>query len=116
MLYIFETELISSKPVVRALPSIYGIGKYYSSLICNKLGFANNYKILDLKKKQITTLIKEIESLDLLLASDLKKSKLLVVKRLIDINSYKGVRKKRKLPVRGQRTHTNAKTSRKIKI
>ena len=116
MLYVFEKELSANKSVPQALSSIYGIGSYYSSFICHKLGFASNFKIKNLSKKQITKLIKKIESLNLLLASDLKKLRLLVIKKLIDINSYRGIRKKRNLPVRGQRTHTNARTARKIKI
>jgi small subunit ribosomal protein S13 len=49
------------------------------------------------------------------IASDLKKSKLLNSKKLISIKSYKGLRRNQGLPVRGQRTHTNAKTAKKIK-
>ena len=116
MLYKFETELLNNKFVFFALLSIYGIGKYHSFFVCKKVGFAGNLKIKNLTKKQITKLVKTIESLNILLASDLKKFKFLAIKKLIDINSYKGLRKKQKLPVRGQRTHTNARTVRKVKI
>jgi small subunit ribosomal protein S13 len=115
MLYIFESELSNNKRISRALLSIYGIGGRSSKLICNKLGFASNFKIKFLTKKQVTKLIKRIERTNLLLGSELKKSKILINKKFIDINSYKGIRKKRNLPVRGQRTHSNAKTIRKIK-
>ena len=116
MLHIFETELVNNKSVFYALLSIYGIGKYRSFFICERLGFAKNLTIKNLNKKQITKLIKQINSLNFLLASDLKKSRLLVIKKLIDIQSYRGIRKKRNLPVRGQRTHTNAKTVRRVNI
>jgi small subunit ribosomal protein S13 len=56
-----------------------------------------------------------VESLNFELAGDLKKSKLLVIKKLTSIKSYRGLRRTQGLPVRGQRTHTNSKTSRKIR-
>ena len=78
------------------------------------MGFSRNFKVKNLSKEQINKLIKTIEHLNLKLASDLKKSKILNTKKLISIQSYKGLRKIRGLPIRGQRTHTNAKTSRKL--
>ena len=60
-------------------------------------------------------LLKSLELLDIELAGDLKKIKLLTIKKLVSIKSYRGLRKTQGLPVRGQRTHTNARTSRKIR-
>jgi len=114
MVYLFESELPENKPVFLSLMHIYGLGKFNSFLICKRLGFSINLKIKNLSKEQLHELIKIIELLDLKLASDLKKFNLFVVKRLVSIKSYRGLRKTRGLPVRGQRTHTNAKTSRKI--
>ena len=113
MIYLFEVELSETKPIFFVLSSIYGIGKKYSFIICKKLGFSKNLKIQDLSKEQITKLILKIESLDLKLGSDLKKFKSLTFKRLLNIKSYRGLRKNRGLPIRGQRTHTNARTARR---
>lgn len=113
MVYIFDTELFDNKLIYQALQQIYGINKKKSSFICKKLGFSSNLKVKNLSKDQITDLLKIIDVLNLILASDLKKLKFLSVKNLISIKSYRGFRRNQGLPLRGQRTHTNAKTSRK---
>lgn len=115
MLYIFESEIPESKSLMFSLLYIYGIGKFHSNLICKKLGVSINYKTKDLKSDQKRLLIKIIESLNISISSDLKKKIDLNNLRLTDIKSYRGLRKSYGLPVRGQRTHTNAKTARKIK-
>ena len=115
MAYIFESELPQNKSVLFALVFIFGIGKFQANLFCNKLGLAKNFKVKNLSKEQITKLIKSIELSNLIIGIDLKKLRLLKTKKLLSIKSYKGLRRKRGLPVRGQRTHTNARTSRKRK-
>nr|WDD39286.1 ribosomal protein S13 [Gomphonema parvulum] len=115
MVYIFESELLENKSILIALTQIFGIGNSNSSLICKNLGFAKNLKVKALSKEQLNLLIKTVENLDFSLASDLKKEKLLTFKKLISIKSYRGLRKYQGLPVRGQRTHTNAKTAKKRK-
>ena len=113
MVYLFESELSENKSVFLSLMHIYGLGKFNSLLICKRLGFSINLKVKTLSKEQTNKLIKTIKHLNIDLASDLKKLKILSAKKLISIKSYKGLRKIRGLPIRGQRTHTNAKTSRK---
>ncbi len=113
MIYLFVSELPEYISVYFALTYIYGIGKANSFLICRKLGFSANLKVKNLSKDQIIKLIKTIETLNIELASDLKKAETLITKTLVSIRSYRGLRKKQGLPVRGQRTHTNAKTARK---
>lgn len=113
MIYIFDTELIENKLVFNALKQIYGIGKKRSDFICKKLGVSKNLKVKNLSKDQVTELLKLIDSLNLTLASDLKKLKFLSIKNLILIKSYRGFRRNQGLPLRGQRTHTNSKTARK---
>jgi small subunit ribosomal protein S13 len=113
MIYLFESELPENKSVYFALRRIYGIGKANSSLICRKVGFSANLKIKKLSKDQTIKLIKTIENLNIELASELKKSESLIAKTLVSIRSYRGLRRKQGLPVRGQRTHTNAKSARK---
>lgn len=113
MIYLFESELPENMSVVFALKRIYGIGKKNSFLICKKLGFSINLKIKNLSKHQITYILNLINSLNLVVAADLKNLKNLIAKNLISIKSYRGLRKIQGLPVRGQRTHTNARTARK---
>lgn len=115
MVYLFESNIPENKSVFFALTYIYGINKANSFFICKALGFSKNLKIKELSKEQINKLIKLVDLLNINVASDLKKIKLLTSKKLINIKSYRGLRKNQGLPVRGQRTHTNAKTSRKIR-
>jgi small subunit ribosomal protein S13 len=113
MLFLFESNVPESKSVFFALTYIYGIGKTNSILICKKLGFSKNLKVKLLSKDQITQLIRVVELTNLDLSSNLKKIKLLTTKKLVSIKSYRGLRRLQGFPVRGQRTHSNAKTSRK---
>jgi small subunit ribosomal protein S13 len=114
-MYILETKLPDNKSIYFSLTGIYGIGLYTSTLICKKLGFSLNFKTKNLDKDQILHMIKIINSLNLPLNNELKKLKTLSLKKLINIKAYRGLRRLKGLPVRGQRTHTNAKSSRKIK-
>lgn len=113
MVYLFETELLKNKPILLSLTKIYGLNYWTSFKICKRVGFSQNFKTKNLSKEQINKMNKIIESLNLKLASDLKKLNVLSMKKLIFIKSYKGLRKVKGLPVRGQRTHTNAKTAQK---
>ena len=110
MIYIFETEISNFKTVSFSLQKIYGLGEYQTNVICKKLGFAKNLKINKLTNDQIFKLIKTIEGSNLIITEELKKYQMLALKTLIDIKCYKGLRRLQGLPVRGQRTHTNAKT------
>lgn len=115
MLYFLETQLPENKPVYFALTRVYGINKHTAFTICKKLGFSTNLKIKNLTQEQIVEMLQVIESLQLNLNNELKKLKSLTLKNLVSIKAYKGLRRVRGLPVRGQRTHTNAKSSRKYK-
>ena len=115
MLYLLETKLPENKSVHFALTNVYGIGQNTASIICKKLGFSVNLKIKDLTQEQIVEILQLIDLSNLTLNNELKKLKALTLKQLVSIKSYKGLRRVRGLPVRGQRTHTNAKSSRKNK-
>ena len=115
MVYLLETKLNDNKSIFSALISIYGIGKSNAFSICKKLGFSENLKVKNLSEDHIKKLLKLVENSNLLITSDLKKTKSLILKNLIFIKSYRGLRKIKGLPVRGQRTHTNGKTARRIK-
>lgn len=115
MVYILESKLPDNKSIFHALQYVYGIGKTRASLICKKLGFSENLKVKNLSENQIIQIIGVINSSDYVLAHDLKKLKLSFDKKLVAIKSYRGLRRVKGLPVRGQRTHTNARTARRIK-
>lgn len=114
MIYLLETKLPENKSVFFALTYVYGIGKTTSYLICKKLGFSINLKIKYMSQEQSINILKIINSSQLLLSNELKKFKSLSLKKLVSIKSYRGLRKIKGLPVRGQRTHTNAKSAGKI--
>ena len=111
MVYLFESKLSESKSVYFGLTSIYGIGKSRSFLICKKIGLSLNLKIKDLSSNQINQILKVVESSGYVVANDLRRSVLLSKQRLVSIKSYRGLRRKKGFPVRGQRTHTNARTA-----
>jgi small subunit ribosomal protein S13 len=113
MLYLLETKISDKNPVLFALTQIYGINKTSASIICKKLGFSLNLKINDLTQEQIQDMLVVIESLNLILNNELKTLRSQALKTLISIKTYRGLRRVRRLPVRGQRTHTNAKSAKK---
>ena len=115
MVYLLETEISSKKAVHVSLREIYGIGKPMSMLICKKAGFSKNLKTFNLSDKQILKLLQIVENSNVLVNAELKKHKELFFKHLIDVKSYRGLRRLRGLPVRGQRTHTNSKTVKRQK-
>nr|QYB23218.1 ribosomal protein S13 [Lithodesmioides sp. mgcode 4] len=115
MVYILDTELIKNKSIYFALKKILGIGKKDSITLSRKIGCSINFKIKYLSDDQIFGLLKFIEKSKILINDDLKKSQLFILKKLILIKSYRGLRRLKGLPVRGQRTHTNAKTAKRYK-
>ena len=114
MVYILEVEILENKSIYFSLIRIFSIGQFQSFLICKKLDLAYNCKLINLTADQIENLIKFIENSNLLITNNLKKSKIKIAKKLILIKAYRGIRKLRGLPIRGQRTHTNAKTASKF--
>ncbi len=106
-------NIIDNKSILFALTSIYGIGKSRSKFICDKLNINYYVKIKDLDNSKIVEIRKIISNFTL--EGDLRREVMLNIKRLIDINCYRGLRHKKKLPVHGQRTRTNAKTCKKLR-
>ena len=115
MTYILETKLQDNKYLYFALQTIYGINQTQSFLLLKKLGFSKNIKVKDLSENQIKKLLFLVEKSNLVITSELKKKKNLNLKTLISIKSYRGLRKIKGLPVRGQRTHTNGRTVRRVR-
>jgi small subunit ribosomal protein S13 len=116
MVYLLETDLTENKHLYIALAHVYGIGNSQAMYFCKKLGLASDLKVKELSQSQKIKLERFIENSPLNINSDLKKFNSSAFKKLLNIKSYKGLRKYRGLPVRGQRTHTNAKTSKKLKF
>jgi small subunit ribosomal protein S13 len=114
MVYILETELPENKSIYLSLTKIFGIGQSQSRLVCKKTGLSYNCKLAKLSSTQIVKITKCIENSNLVITSNLKKYKIVLAKKLTQIKTYKAIRRLRGLPVRGQRTHTNAKTASKI--
>lgn len=115
MIYFLETEISNTKKVQQSLKNVFGIGKKKTKLICKKSGISKNYIASDLLANQLILMSQNVTDSKILITNNLKKEKFLALQKLIEIKSIKGLRKIKGLPVRGQRTHTNAKTSRKIK-
>lgn len=115
MIYILETDLIEKKSIYFSLTKIFGINKFNACLICKKIGLAPNLKVYKLTLDQILKLTKFIEKSNLTINTNLKKSQIMLTKKLVQIKAYKGIRKLRGYPIRGQRTHTNAKTATKFR-
>jgi small subunit ribosomal protein S13 len=100
---------LPNKHVDVALTYIYGLGRSSAQAICAGAGVDPNVRINDLSSEQINVLRKIIES-DYKVEGRLRTEVSLNVKRLMDIGCYRGLRHRRGLPVRGQRTRTNART------
>ena len=113
MVYIFDTQLAGKEFLTNALTKIYGINLKTSKFLCNYLGISKTLKVNELTDEQLKSLIKLIESSNLKINTDLKNFNLQIKNKLLKIKSYRGLRRSMKLPVRGQRTHTNARTCKK---
>lgn len=102
-------DIPKDKRVVIALTYIYGIGKVTSRRILKSAGVDESIRVKDLTEAQVTQIRSTIEK-EHEVEGDLRRSVNMNLKRLMDIGSYRGLRHRRGLPVRGQRTHTNART------
>lgn len=91
-----------------ALTYIYGIGKTRAKNICSAAGIAMSTKIASLNESQIDTLRGEVAKY--IVEGDLRREVNISIKRLMDLGCYRGLRHRKGLPVRGQRTKTNART------
>ena len=107
-------DLPKNKRIEIALTYIYGIGLSRSQQILQKIKIDVNTNVKDLNDTEITEL-RNILDKNYLIEGDLRRFESLNIKRLMEINSYKGKRHRIGLPLRGQRTRTNARTRRGIK-
>ena len=96
------------KHTVIALTAIYGIGNTRAQKICTASGIKHDAKIKDLAESELESLRAEVAKFTV--EGDLRREVSMNIKRLMDLGSYRGVRHRRGLPLRGQRTKTNART------
>jgi len=97
-----------NKHVVIALTSIFGIGHTRSMSICAAAGVATDVKVKDLSEPEVENLRNEVAKFSV--EGDLRRENAMSIKRLMDLGCFRGIRHRRGLPVRGQRTRTNART------
>lgn len=91
-----------------ALTAIYGVGRQTARRICAEVGIQTTVKIKDLTEDQLETIRKVISTMTV--EGDLRREVSMNIKRLMDLGCYRGIRHRRGLPLRGQRTRTNART------
>lgn len=111
MARIAGVDLPRNKRAVIALTYIHGIGRTSASKICQKVSILEHKRVQDLTEDEVNRIREEIDK-NWQVEGDLRRIDGLNVKRLIEINCYRGQRHRRGLPTRGQRTKTNARTRR----
>jgi small subunit ribosomal protein S13 len=99
----------TQKRVPIALTYIYGIGPAKAREICSKVGVPENKRVFQLSDDEVVR-IRETIDRDYRVEGDLRREVAMNIKRLMDLGCYRGLRHRKGLPVRGQRTHTNART------
>ena len=109
MARIAGVNIPTNKRVEIALTYIHGIGRTKAKEICQKVGIPSERRVFDLLDADVIK-IREVIDADYLVEGDLRRETSMNIKRMMDLGCYRGVRHRRGWPVRGQRTHTNART------
>ncbi len=109
MARIAGVNIPTQKRVVIALQYIHGIGQHYAKEITEKVGITPERRVSELTDAEVLQ-IRETIDRDYTVEGDLRRETATNIKRLMDLGCYRGLRHRRGLPVRGQRTHTNART------
>ena len=109
MARIAGVNIPTNKRVLISLRYIYGIGPQNAKEICGKLGIPEDRRVNQLTDEEILK-IREMIDRDYQVEGDLRREQAMNIKRLMDLGCYRGLRHRKGLPVRGQRTHTNART------
>ncbi|MBO6037402.1 MAG: 30S ribosomal protein S13 [Acetobacter sp.] len=109
MARIAGVNIPTNKRVVIGLQSIYGIGASRAAKICEAAGVSESKRVNELTDDEVQKL-REVIDADYRVEGDLRREVAMNIKRLMDLGCYRGLRHRRGLPVRGQRTHTNART------
>ena len=111
MAIVAGVNIPDNKRVEIALTSIYGIGQKQAKYVIDEVGILNNPRVKDLSESELNS-IRNIIDKDRIIEGDLRREVNSNIRRLIDIGSFKGTRHRKNLPVRGQRTRTNARSKR----
>lgn len=114
MVYLMNKYLKENQKVVQAIQSLRGVGPQTAHEVCSRSGISEDMRVNELDSVFFERLRDEMEKVDLIETS-LKRKTLERIKRLMTIKSYRGLRHKLHLPVRGQRTQTNARTVRRVR-
>jgi small subunit ribosomal protein S13 len=114
MAYILRTH-IKKKYLVHGLESVYGIGCFLSKRICQSLGFQKSFQLKNITNEQIFHLSQSVDEWNYPLKGELQRIIKQRIDKLATLKTFRGIRHRQGLPVRGQRTHTNAKTQKKLK-
>ena len=109
MARIAGVNIPTQKRVQVALTYIYGIGQTKAQEICEKVGIPPDRRVQQLTDDEVVR-IREVIDRDYRVEGDLRREVAMNIKRLMDLGCYRGLRHRKGLPVRGQRTHTNART------
>lgn len=109
---VWQLNVISTKTVGNSLRLVKGVGFWKASMVCHMLGYMPSKVLKTLSRNQVNKLTKAVDLL-CVVESDLKQEQSANISRLISVGCYRGFRHVRKLPVRGQRTKTNASTCKK---
>lgn len=109
MARISGVNIPTDKRVIVSLTYIHGIGSTIAKDICHKAGVENHERVKDLSDEKLAK-IRDIIDTEHMVEGDLRRKVSLDIKRLLDLGCYRGLRHRKRLPVRGQRTKTNART------
>ncbi len=109
MARIAGVNIPTQKRVEIALTYIYGIGRTTATRICNQIGIPQERRVHELTDDEVSQ-IRDVIDRDFQVEGDLRREVSMNIKRLMDLGCYRGLRHRRGLPVRGQRTSTNART------
>ena len=109
MARIAGVNIPTNKRVPIALTYIHGIGETSAKQICESVGIDMTRRVNELSDAEVLQ-VREYIDANLMVEGDLRREKSMNIKRLMDLGCYRGLRHRRGLPVRGQRTHTNART------
>ena len=99
----------TGKRAIIALTYIHGIGRTTAKKICDACGIADDRRVSDLSDDEVTR-VRDLIDQEFTVEGELRRDTAMNIKRLMDLGCYRGLRHRRQLPVRGQRTHTNART------
>lgn len=110
MARLFGTEIPNEKRIEASLCYIYGIGLSMAKKVLEQAGVSPDLRTGTLSDAQLTKIVQAITSSEILIEGDLRRDRQLTLKRLTSINCHRGIRHRKGLPVRGQRTRTNART------